>query len=591
MRILSLLLLLFFNLCSIANSLQIDGFEADNYFISQLSGTSNIQSENIVSDNKIEGEGAFKVELTNINAGSKTAILRNFGNQIQDWSYLSDSLSFWLDYDNQTNFNTPNFMISIRVWEDIDLNGSFDGTDEVYTSNSASIFNNWNRYAFDLNQFTKVTGSGDNILNLNRVRAFDLVIEFQGNFEGEAHFTFDQLELVHSGQTPEYAGTTINSAFIQLWNDVGCSCGQWTQQQWESEMNTMLDACTEEIVVQYSIYDNVSWYTPTSLSGIQYEFNALNKMFAAAENTGMKIRLGLYFDEHWNTSDKTMASTYQQLFSKHSTVIDELQGLFGNSSAFSGWYIPQELNDLEWQTNNTQSLLFNWLKDVSDYASSANLNTDVMIAPFFNLWVPADVIEDWYQELLAVAPNIDIVAPQDGVGIQLKNPDYHIPLYFQAIKAACEDNNRTFAATIESFEQTSGWPVDNGTFAAQPTTVASLQTQISAAMNSGAEKLYQFSWSYMQPSISNQTATLYAEYINGASCHPTSTKNITLESILRREGDIILFNESQAFVKVYTIDGKLIANRNDIVRMDLSQQKSGFYIILTPSHSEKIIIK
>jgi hypothetical protein len=583
--------ILFSGFISVANNLPIDDFEADNYFISQLSGSVNIQSESIDNANYTEGNGAFKVELTNISAGSRTAILRNFGTQIQDWSYLSDSLSFWLDYDNQTGFNPPHFEVSIRIWEDINLNGSFDGSDEVYTSNIIEISGGWNRYGFDLNQFTKVTGNGDNSLNLNRVRAYDIVIGFTGNFEGEAHFTFDQLELVHQGETPSYEGEVMNSTFIQLWNDIGCSCGQWSQQQWEAEMNTMLEACTEEIVVQYGIYENVSWYSPTNLSGIQFQFTTLNKMFAAAENTGMKIRVGLYFDEYWNTADKSLTNTYNNLYAKHTAVIDEIQGLFGSNSAFSGWYIPQEINDLEWQTTNKQSLLFNWLNDVSNYAKSVNNNTDVMIAPFFNLWVPADVIQTWYDGLLNTAPNIAIIAPQDGVGIKLKQTDYHIPLYFSAIHSACEQNNRTFAATIESFEQTAGWPIDNGTFAAQPTSIISLHNQISAALRNGAEQLYQFSWGYMQPSVSNQTALLYSDYKNGSACIPTEIREVASTASFQQEGNSIRFFETQSEVLLHSIEGKLIQSWNSVTRIELSGLKVGLYIIQTPIATKKIVIR
>ena len=105
------------------------------------------------------------------------------------------------------------------------------------------------------------------------------------------------------------------------------------------------------------------------------------------------------------------------------------------------------------------------------------------------------------------------VYPQDGVGITLKNPEYHIPLYYSAIKRACDRNGRTFGATIETFHQMSGWPVDDsGSFSATSTDIATLKKQLWNAAQQQPDEMIQFAWSYMQPNLTVSSTNLYNDY-------------------------------------------------------------------------------
>ena len=281
-------------------------------------------------------------------------------------------------------------------------------------------------------------------------------------------------------------------------------------------MQKMKDVCLNTLVVQYSVYNDLAWYSSSNLAFVQYKESTLDKIFEAAEEKGIKIYVGLYFDENWNNADKNLNATYSNLLVKHQQVINELYNAFALNTSFKGWYIPQEINDLEWQSNSNKNLLFNWLQDVASYAHSKDASKKVMIAPFFNLWMPADVLKDWYNDMLAVATDIDQVFPQDGVGITLKNVYYDVPLFYSKIKEACDANGVEFGATVESFKQTTGWPVDNGVFSAQPTNINTLVAQINEANANQASEIIQFEWTYMQSS-------LYDDYLNSALCISTNS--------------------------------------------------------------------
>ena len=268
---------------------------------------------------------------------------------------------------------------------------------------------------------------------------------------------------------------------------------------------------------------------------------------------------------------------------------------------------------MEWQTNPKKTLLFTWLKNVSDYAHTKT-SAPVIIAPFFNLWQPADLVGDWYNELFTVATNLDAVYPQDGVGITLKDPNYHIPLYFQKIKTACDNNGVIFGATIESFAQQTGWPIDGVSFSAISTSISSLKTQIWNADNAGATDLIQFEWSYMQNGITPSATNLNNDYTTYANdkCTVTtiehqsennySTQEMNTVSIFPNPTTgVIEINTSNEInvneIGLYSIIGNSILDNNmvqqlspNMIRIDLTPFPSGIYC-LTLGSSSSIINK
>ena len=559
----------------------IDEFTSNlDYYNSFGSGTGTVNT----SINQTEfssGNSSLNINYS-FNAGTNSffTLLRNYGTTQQDYSYLVTGFS--IDHKG----GNVNDQISIRVWEDINGNGTFDGEDEVYQSTNTAIgTTDWTTSTFDLNSFTKVVGAGNEQIDLNRIRAWDIKISNTTSSAHSENVLVDNFSLESSYTPPTSGSAKLNGAFIQLWNTSGCKCGEWTQAQWDSEFQEMKDAQIDYLVVQYSIYHDLSWYSPSNIPTVVYKMNTLNYIVAAAEKVNMQVHFGLYFDETWNSSDKASANTYSNILSKHKLVIDELWDLFGTSSAFGGWYIPQELNDLEWQDDPEKSLLFQWVKDVTDYIETKSTTKPVMIAPFFNLWQPADKLEAWYNELLQTAPNLDRVYPQDGVGITLKNPEYHIPLYYSAIKRACDNNGRTFGATIETFHQTSGWPVNNESFAASSTDIETLKKQLWNAGEQQPYEMIQFAWSYMQPNLNGASTQLYNDYSNYIEVI-TSFKNVDLvgsNSISVYPNPTtgkLLINSKYTFrqIRIYNINGLLLLS-SELKQVDLNSLKSGIYLL------------
>jgi hypothetical protein len=106
---------------------------------------------------------------------------------------------------------------------------------------------------------------------------------------------------------------------------------------------------------------------------------------------------------------------------------------------------------------------------------------------------------------------IDQVAPQDGVGTTSKIVDVDVPHYFAAIKNACNANGVAFCATIESFKQMNGWPINNNAFTAIPTGINTFKSQL-WEVSRHTNQIWQFEWGYMQKDLSSATTQLYNDY-------------------------------------------------------------------------------
>ena len=419
--------------------------------------------------------------------------MHNYDIAPQDYSFMPNKLTIRIKGGNITD------RIRFRLWEDINGNRIFDGADEVFASKPFLLGDTvWHTLQFPVDSFKRVTGNGNNKLDLNRIRAWDIEVESNTGKVHSGELFLNDLRFYSNYKPKTSEKASLTGTFITLTIADSGKNGYWTQQQWNNLLRKMKDMNLAKIIVQYSVHQNRAWYNPSKLSFVKYNETAINKIFIAAENVGIKVYLGLSFSESWYKSDKALASTYDDLLRKNKENMDELYMLFGSNLAFGGWYIPQEINDYDWQTETKKVLLFNWLQQVAEYAHQKDASKPVIISPYFNLWQPADIIEAWYNELLDIAKDVDWIYPQDGIGTSLKDVYIDIANYGSHIKRACERHGKKFGLTVESFRQVSGWPVDNGIFSATSTDLKQMKVQIQQAYQLNPNDIILFEWDYLK---------------------------------------------------------------------------------------------
>jgi hypothetical protein len=426
------------------------------------------------------------------NQNTYFTINRNYGTSTQDYSFMPSGFSVKIKGGTGTD------KIQLRLWEDLNRNGIFDEKDEVYASNAFMLPGDttWHTLFFPIRKFRCISGNGNRKLDLKRIRSWEFSVENTSANAHRAELSLRDFRFISHHKPVKENKAAVTGTFIMLTESGNNANAFWTQLQWDNEFLRMKERKINRVVVQYSIYYNSVWYSPCHVQGNNTCKTALNNLFKAAENTGIKVFTGLSFSPDWNIINKSQPALYDGLLKQHEQNIDELAQLFGSSPAFGGWYIPQEINDLEWQGSN-RTLLFNWLRDVSAYAHAKAPGKPVMIAPFFNLWQPADELARWYDEMLKVAKDIDEIYPQDGVGTTQKNATIDTPHYFPYLKEVCRRHKRKFGITVEAFRQLTGWPVNNDKFSAMPADAETFRTQLNEAGQLKPDGIISYEWNYL----------------------------------------------------------------------------------------------
>jgi hypothetical protein len=578
-----------------ASEKQLDNFSASTFGYYYISGV----TASVSSSQSYEGGSSLQVSYM-LSPGSYGEIFRSYGTNTLDLSFFPQSLSIQIK-GQATQYPQFRFML----YEDNDMDGNpFEAGEDIFEFVDNTILSNtsWSYLNMTYTSFTKF-GGGVGSLALNRIYAWRIYLLNTGATSISGTVYFDDLKQ-HTSYTPPTSGTgKINGAFLQLWNDATCgACGTWTTAQWLQQFQYMKDVCIDKIIIQYGVWNTVAWYHPSSLSGVT-SYNTINNIFAAANSANMHVYVGLYFDAEFDAASASNSTYYNSLYTKNTVVIDDLWSLFGSNPSFEGWYIPQEIHDLYWQNATDLNLLSNWIQNVAAYAKSKNISKKVMIAPYFGPWKPADIVENWYNNFLAIATNLDIVALQDGAGTHAnwgmgppinKDIDVDVPAYYTAVKNACTNHSKTFAADVESFSDP-----DPRT----PATIDRLKSQLWEAEKHTSE-IYQFAWLYMQPALSSATQQLYNDYLNYTSCIPMSlntdkNKPLTYETIHNfgiKKIDDKIFEVPDDFSEVSVFDylGRPTQVTTDQKRIFFAHHSKGLFFTVVKTqngtHTYKIFV-
>jgi|GEM_PF-2995073 hypothetical protein len=291
----------------------------------------------------------------------------------------------------------------------------------------------------------------------------------------------------------------IDGTFIQLWNTEKAG-GVWSQERWNQEVLRMKESCQNTIFIQFATHGNAAWYQVSNLDFISYTSNAMQYIFNASEKHDISVIVGLsHGSGQWDWNNDMNRADYSMIYGRHQQVVDEVSQLFGKSPAFSGWYIPQELDWIRFPHNSdAQRLSAELFQDTAKYAKS-RVNKPVYVAPYFQDMNPANT-EIWWDKFLSIATEVDILLPQDGGG--RANADINkFSNTYGAIKKSALKQSMAFGVDIETFAP--------GSVAA---TWPRVKTQLDKANTHNPSIIVQFEHSFMNQDINTNRAQLYNDY-------------------------------------------------------------------------------
>lgn len=247
---------------------------------------------------------------------------------------------------------------------------------------------------------------------------------------------------------------TFSGSFIQYW-----FCQDWDPARWVQEFQMLQKIGINEIILQ-NIVDTKGHYAvyPTQMKGYSsHKINMVETALTVAASCGMKVRIGLGFNNDWWTIDTHDQAWLKQEADVNQVIATEIIMMYGDHQALSGWYIPYEYNPLMALSPDQQTYLNGFFKEIGETLKS-NSSQSIMVAPFYNARLSGPVtLALWSNTIHHVFKNtgIDILALQDSIGAGFNSLDDLDEIY-EATQKACEELGLILYAVTETFEEGEG---------------------------------------------------------------------------------------------------------------------------------------
>ena len=310
-----------------------------------------------------------------------------------------------------------------------------------------------------------------------------------------------------NGKQPEAQARCLQGSYIQLLDEHS----RWSSLKWQALFDHLAALQVEYVVVQWSAFDRRPFYRAVPVPSAPDM--PIESIIHMAYASGMRVLIGLSHDSSYWTrvarSDRR-AFLAERLRINRQAALD-LRPVVAAHPAFAGWYITEEIDDINWTDPGDRLALFNYLRELSSHLRKLTPNSHVGVSGFVNRRTDPHTLSDFWIELLARAPGIDQVYFQDGIGVD-KVTIAELPRYYGAMRDATTAAGRELVPVVEAFRQTAGPPISKGEFKAVPTTMRRLNDQIAIA-NSYAPRHVVFGVpEYMTPSGGETAARLYQQY-------------------------------------------------------------------------------
>lgn len=405
----------------------------------------------VVDGEGVEGSGCFRFDYEIPEGGDALDWQRIFVNYRCDFSFHPYGLSIWVKGDRKNDAE----LRMVLLEGDMTAKGKErQKVLETYSYRDSRILQakKWTKLVIPFGEFKAEDGSG--IADLAKIIGWRIEVAGKDGKASSGTFQVDWMQQLTTFTPSWNPNARFSSIIIQL-------TPAYAKTDWEKTFGDALKVGIDEWIVQFCIQRRkdgkapMAYFKGCNLPFTEGEIDIVDRMFAAAEKLGVKLILGSSY-ESWITRRLRDPQMYEEICVKGLAVVDELAGKFGDSPAFTGWYIPNEFHDgskISFVEEDVTPLLAGYLEKVASHMKSRK-NVDVCIAPALWRGYPAVMTADFYDRLFSMAPSIDILYIQDCAG---RGPDVvtsvpvDLPNYYEKIKEVCERRGVRFGIDLESF--------------------------------------------------------------------------------------------------------------------------------------------
>ncbi len=282
---------------------------------------------------------------------------------------------------------------------------------------------------------------------------------------------------------------------------------QWSLQQWKQEFLVLHQLGIKALVIQWSQYDHISFFSTTA-----EEESLLQRIAEASLDTGLEFYIGLSANTAWSKPQDLNEKLTNGVFEENMRIAKIIYPFFEKHPNFRGWYIPQELTDV-FYTDEQQELILSFFSELT--AALHQLTPlKAVLASGYTSPEKSHLVKFtmWWIRVFDEA-GIDILIFQDGAGVAKQDQWRDIIPYLEAISII---DNEHFSGDVwlvgEIFTQTDGLDINNKPFRALPADFERVAQQIEILGEFGKRMVSYAYFPYMRSALSDRAEQLYQKY-------------------------------------------------------------------------------
>jgi hypothetical protein len=296
----------------------------------------------------------------------------------------------------------------------------------------------------------------------------------------------------------------LDSTFIQLWE----AHRSWPAARWASLFDAFERLGVREVVVQWSEVDGLRFFDAAAPA-----VGPVDIILQQAERHGMHVVLGLAHDtRYWeNVARPDRASYLAGRQASNAALVAALAPRLARSRSVRGWYISDEVDDLNWRMPLDGAALNTYLRDLTERIGAQGPLRSIAISGFASARTSPDSLAQQWRARLDAVPGVKYLYFQDGVGVgKLEVGD--LLAYYVALAKEMRQHGGVLVPVVETFVQVAGPPVNDAKYAARPAPLARLAQQVRAARRVG--KVASFGVpEYLSPEGGEVAAQAYASWL------------------------------------------------------------------------------
>lgn len=302
-----------------------------------------------------------------------------------------------------------------------------------------------------------------------------------------------------------YVGDVFDVSFLQP----TVAHNAWSASQWTEEFARMQQLGTRELIVQWSQYDNVVFYSEDGKQD-----SLLHRVASAAAETGLDFYVGLALNSDWAKPQTLDAQKINQALKENKRVSTIIQQHFGKHPNFRGWYIPQEITDV-FYTGDQRELILRFFSELTGFLREFDTLKPI-IASGYTSPDKSHLVKFtiWWMSVFDRS-GIDILLFQDGAGTPNQQKWDAVAPYIEAISII---DDEYFSGEVwfvaEIFTQLDGPDVNNKPFRAVPADFERISRQLKMLGRLGKKMASYAYFPYMQPNSGEPANRLYQQYKN-----------------------------------------------------------------------------